>query len=110
MRTRIGRNMTMIAGKVCRLVVTGSDPAKAKKVESWSEAQGNRAAVYADKLVCACQSSQERKLVKQFKTQWQTNRIHFNVERQPQSAPVQPQDEPQTDVRVSPFHSSSAWC
>ncbi len=84
--------------------MTGSD-AQAKKVESWSEAQGNRSTLYPHKTVCACQSVQERKLVQQFTTPWQVNKIHFGVDRnpqQPQQAPQQqqqPQQQQSAEVR-----------
>lgn len=92
---------TAYQGKVCRVVMTGSD-AQAKKVESWSEAQGNRSALYPHKTVCACQSVQERKLVQQFTTPWQVNKIHFGVDRNPQ----QPQQAPQQQQQ--PQHQQSA--
>ncbi|ELR25494.1 zinc finger, C3HC4 type (RING finger) domain containing protein [Acanthamoeba castellanii str. Neff] len=84
---------TAYQGKVCRVVMTGSD-AQAKKVESWSEAQGNRSALYPHKTVCACQSVQERKLVQQFTAPWQVNKIHFGVDRNPQQPPQAPQQQP----------------
>jgi hypothetical protein len=88
------------------VVVTGSD-AKAKKVESWSDAQGNRAALYPNKTVCACQSVQERKLIQQFKAAWQVNKVHFGVDRNPEAHQAQPQRQQQqqqeaTEVMMRP--------